>query len=256
MFFVLSKIFSYLLNPLFWIFSLLIIAYLLKNKKLSNKLFLISLIVFYLFSNRFLTDEIVRLWEIDYPSQNELNSQFEAVIVLGGGIVNYDYINKKLIFRENGDKLFQAIDLYKKKKVKKILVSGGPGHLIYRDQFEASFIKKYLINIDIPENDILVDSTSDNTFQNAINSKRILNDIFSQESRYLLITNATHMRRSIACFKKAGMHITAFPTSKNTGSRLWNFDHLFMPHLDSFTNLRTITHEMFGMLVYKIMGYI
>ncbi len=256
MFFVLSKFFSYLLNPIFWIFTLLIIAYLIKNKKTANKLFLISLIVFYLFSNRFLTDEIVRLWEIDYPSQTELNQQFEAAIVLGGGIVNYDYINKKLIFRENGDKLFQAITLYKTKKVKKILLSGGPGHLIYRDQYEASFIKKYLLEIDIPENDILVDSISDNTFQNAINSKQLLNTVFLQDSKYLLITNATHMRRSIACFKKAGLDITPFPTSKYTGIRLWNFEHLVIPHLDSFTNLRTITHEMFGMLVYKIMGYI
>lgn len=256
MFFFISKILSYLLNPLFWIFTLLIVAYFLKNKKIAKKIFLISLITFYLFSNRFICDEFLRIWEVKYPSQTSLNIQYDAAIVLGGSIVNYDYQTDRLIFRKNADRFLQAIDLYKSGKVKKILLTGGPGHLLYRDQYEAAFLKKYLLKIEIPLNDILLDSLSDNTRENAIESKKILQNTFPNGSNNLLITSTTHMKRGKACFDKAGIRTTAYPACKITGMRLYNIDHLFIPHLDSFDYWSDMIHEWVGYLTYKIMGYI
>ena len=256
MFFVISKILSYLLNPLFWIFSALIIAFFMKNKKFARKLFLISLIVFYLFSNRMICDEFLRIWEVDYPANESLLPQYEAAIVLGGGLANYDYNLKRVIFRSNTDKFLQAVDLYKSGKVKKILVSGGPGHLLYRDQYEAAFIKDFLLKVNIPESDILIDSLSDNTQQNAVNSKKILERVFPEGGDYLLITTTLHMKRSKACFDKVGLPTVVYPTCKVTGRRIYNFDHLFVPHLDSFEYWDAMIHEWVGYLTYKIMGYV
>lgn len=247
---------SYFLNPLFWIFTTLIIAYFLKNKIISRKLFLISLIVFYLFSNRFICDEFIRIWEVNYNVGLNQDIRYDAAIVLGGGIANYDYLLKRIIFRQNTDKLLQAVDLYKRNKVKKILLSGGPGHLIYRDQYEAAFLKSFLIKIDIPPNDILVDSLSDNTHISSFESKRILFENFKDGGNNLLITNAMHMRRSIACFKKAGVKFTAYPVNRITSERIYNFDHLFMPHLDSFEYWSDLFHEWVGYIIYKFMGYL
>ncbi|MEI6696532.1 MAG: YdcF family protein [Bacteroidota bacterium] len=256
MFFIVSKILSYLLNPLFWIFSLLILAYFHKNKTIGRKLLLISLIAFYLFSNRFICDEFIRRWEVDYPENTSFHDEFDVGIVLGGQIVNYDSQKARLIFKDQADRLLQAVDLYKQGKIKKVLLTGGPGHLIYRDQFEASFMKTYLLKLNIPENDIMVDSISDNTYQNAVFSKKLLDGLYPTGGKYLLITSSLHTRRSIAIFNKACLNVTAFPCSKITGKRLYNFDHLFMPHLNSFEYWRDLMHEWVGFIVYRIMGYL
>ncbi len=256
MFFVISKVLSYFLHPLFWIFTLLIFAYFIKNKATGRKLLLISLIVFYLFSNRFICDEFLRSWETDYPENSAFTAQYDVGIVLGGSIVNYDYQKGRYIFRQQADRLLQSVDLYKKGKINKILLTGGPGHLIFRDQYEAVFMKNFILTLGIPENDILIDSVSDNTYQNAIFSKKILETMYPNNGKYLLITSAMHMKRSLAVFKKAGIEVTAYPTSKITGKRLYNFDHLFLPHLNSFEYWNEMVHEWVGFVIYKIMGYV
>ncbi|NVN94994.1 MAG: YdcF family protein [Bacteroidetes bacterium] len=256
MFFVISKVLSYLLNPLFWIFTLLIIAYFIKNKKTGQKLLLISIIAFYLFSNRFICDEFIRIWEFDFPEKSFPKEQYDVGIVLSGDIVSYDYRTEKLIFRQQADRLIQAIDLYKQGKIKKILLTGGSGQLSFSNQPEASFMKKHAVKLGISENDILLDSISKNTFQNAAISKKMLEVAFPNGGRFLLITSALHIRRSLAVFKKASIIVDAYPTSKLTGIRLYNFEHLFVPHVSSFESWSDLIHEWVGYIIYKIMGYI
>jgi len=257
MFFVISKILSYLLSPLFWVFTLLIISFFIKRRKLlARKLFLIALISFYFFSNRFISDEFMRKWEVDYADSTQLLKTYDVGIVLGGGIVNFDYQKNRSIFKSNSDRLLQALELYKGGRIKKILLTGGPGNIIYKDQYEASFLKRYLINIGVPDSVILVDSLSDNTHQNAINSKNILTKIYPKGGSYLLITSSYHIRRAMACYKKEGINLTAYPTNKISGRRNYNFEYLFIPQLDSFHCWSDYIHEIVGYLMYKIVGYV
>jgi uncharacterized SAM-binding protein YcdF (DUF218 family) len=257
MFFVLSKILGYFLSPLFWILALLIIAFFIKKRKLlARRLFLISIIMFLFFSNRFISDEFMRRWEIEYTDTAKLASSYDVGIVLGGGIVTYDHLYKRNIFRMSSDRFLQALELYKTGRIKKMLFTGGPGNLIYKDQYEASFIKNYLINIGVPDSVILVDSLSDNTHQNAIYSKNILAKYYPNGGKYLLITSAKHMRRSLACYKKEGFDVDVYPTNKISGRRHYNIEYLFIPQLDSFQCWSDYLHEVVGYLTYKIMGYV
>ncbi|MFZ4739565.1 MAG: YdcF family protein [Bacteroidales bacterium] len=256
MFFVISKLLSYLLNPLFWVFTLLIIAYFIKNKKIGRKLLLISIIAFYLFSNRFICDEFIRLWEFDYPEKSSIDKQYDVGIVLGGGIINYDYDKDRLILREQADRLLQAIDLYKQGKINKILLTGGTGQLIHSNQYEASFLKSFAIKLGVPDSNIMVDSISYNTYQNAIFSKEILKKNYPCGGKFLLITSSLHTKRSLAVFKRSGIDVIAYPTCKIVSCRLYNFEHLFVPHVSSFESWSDLIHEWVGYIIYKIMGYI
>ncbi len=136
-----------------------------------------------------------------------------------------------------------------------MLISGGAGHLIYRDMLEASLLKSYLVKIGIPSADILVDSVSDNTHQNAVNTAKILNTGL-YGTKYLLITSSSHMRRAIACYKKQGLNCTPYPTNKMTGRRVYSFQHLFVPEIRSILFYDTLIHEILGYTVYKTMGYV
>ena len=255
MFFIVSKILSYLLTPLFWVLALLIVALLVKSKKLSKRLILLSVVLFYLLSNHYLVDVFMRNWE--YPVQNLKadSSYYDAGVVLGGGIITYNEEDKRLIFRSSADRGLQALQLYKQGRIKKILITAGPGSLVYRDKFESSYFRDYLISIGVPASDIISDSLAENTRQNAVNSKKILDKLYPK-GNFLLITSAIHMRRSLGCFKKVGLKVTPYAVGRLSTSPYHNVEYLFIPDLDALQYWSYLVHEWAGYLIYKITGYI
>jgi vancomycin permeability regulator SanA len=141
MFFYVSKVLYFLLCPLTWIVILLIIGVFIKNAARARKIFIAALIALLCFSNSALIDEMLRLWEVPYA--NTQNGQhYEAGIVLGGGMVTFDKDYDRLIFRENTDRFLQALDLYKKGIIKKIIVCGGPGSIVFRETIEGLLIER------------------------------------------------------------------------------------------------------------------
>lgn len=97
-------------------------------------------------------------------------------------------------------RLDAAINLYQNKKVKKILVSGGIGFLsINRFHKEADKMQKYLISKGISANDIIIEDKSRNTYENIINSAKILENNYSlPRTKIILITSDFHLKR---CFE-------------------------------------------------------
>ncbi|MDD3875942.1 MAG: YdcF family protein [Bacteroidales bacterium] len=256
MFFIISKVLSFLLNPIIWVFILLIFVLFLKNQKKKKKWLFITLGIIYFFSNSFIIAELYRLWEIKPTKTEDLLPYYDVGVVLGGGMATYDSEYDRLTFRHNPDRIMQAVYLYNEHKIGKILISGGSGSLIFRDMRESVLLKDFLVStLHLPENDILIDSISDNTYQNALQSKYILNEQFS-EPKVLLITSAFHMRRSIMCFRKQGINVTPYATNLNAGPRRYHIDHLLIPSLWSMGMWSALLHEIIGIGTYKVMGYI
>ena len=255
MFFVLAQILSFLITPLIWIITLFLLALFLKNKKWAKRCLIYGVIVSSFFSNSFISDIAVGLWEYPITLDNQMDSSYDVGIVLGGGMITIDAQNKRMTFRNNVDRMLQAVELYKKGKIKKMLFSSGAGSLIYRDMLESALLKKYLVSIGIPDSVILVDSLSDNTYQNAIYSKQILKKN-CPNGKYLLITSSIHMRRAMGCFKKAGINIVPYSTNKQIGRFVFDFKHYLIPSIEAFGAWDSLIHELVGCIVYRIKGYL
>lgn len=255
MFFIVSKILSYLLTPLFWVLALLIVSLFVKSKKLSRRLILLSVVLFYLLSNHYLMDLFMRSWE--YPVKNLAQDEkvYDVGIVLGGGIITYNEDDKRLIFRNSADRGLQALQLYKQGRIRKILITAGPGSLIYRDKFESGYYRDFLIRIGVPASDIITDSLANNTYQNAVNSKAIMDKLYPG-GRFLLITSAMHMRRSLGCFEKVGLKVTPYAVGRLSTLPYYNVEYLFIPDLEALQNWSFLMHEWIGYLIYKVTGYI
>jgi len=215
---------------------------------------LVSIIMFLFFSNSFITDGFIRLWERPVVKIQDIDEVYDVGIVLGGGMITYEKQTDKLTFRSNVDRIMQAVELYKAGKIKDILISGGPGSLLYRDMYEAVLLKRFLLKIDIPDSIIYIDSVSDNTHQNAVFSKEIIDEIFP-DGKFLLITSAIHMKRAKACFSKTGIEVDEYCTNKYVGERRYQFDYLFVPFMVNFLLWDELIHEVIGSIVYSIMGY-
>jgi uncharacterized SAM-binding protein YcdF (DUF218 family) len=258
MFFILSKLLTFLITPILWVIILLIWSVLTKIETRKKKLFWSALIVLYVFSNEFLMDMTVGRWEFHAPDssyQEQKDQPYSYAIVLGG-MTWYDTKKERPQFLRSGDRLFQAIWLLKQQKVKKILISGGSGSLSTPDIKEAGNLKKWMVQIGIPDSLIVIENASDNTHENAVFSKKLLDSLNYKNEKVLLITSAAHMRRSIACFKKAGItNLFPYPTDSYSSAFRIEFDHCLIPNAETLTASTIMIHEMVGYLIYKMEGY-
>lgn len=254
MFFYFSKILHFFVSPLSWIMILLVLALWWRNRPRGKKLLVAAVCVFFVFSNSFIVGELARLSEVPMVGDNELK-KYDAAIVLGGGMITIDRPADRLIFQQNTDRVLQAVMLYKRGVVKKLLISGGSGSMVYKDMLEAPLLKRYLVLTGIPSENILVDSLSRNTYENAVNSAKILRDSLPGGS-FLLITSALHMKRAQGCFTKQGVATEMFPANKITGQhRRWDAAYLIVPNFENFTLWEKLLHEWIGYLVYLLAGY-
>ena len=255
MFFFLSKILAFIIAPYTWLFFGLFFLL----KKVWNtpfKKWVLGLTIFmYVISNSFLMDEIVRAWEYCDDDIYLKDTKYDIAIVLGG-MGRIDERQQRFDFGFSGDRLFQTLELYHKKRLGKLLITGGSGSISHPEHREAIYIKKYLKAISIPDSAIMIENNSKNTYENAVFTKQIL-DSMQFNGSILLVTSSFHMRRALAIFKKTGYkNMTPYITNKFTGERKFQFDYCFIPNIEAVFSLNLILHEMAGYVTYKLKGYL
>ena len=252
MFFIFSKLLVFTISPLVWIIVLLFFSLLSKYPDRKRKCLRWALVLTLFFSNAFLFDECSRLWEIPATRFENLKS-YEAGIVLGGMSV-YDQDLDRAQFYRGVDRLIQTVELYRRGVIKKIIFTGGSGRLLHPEMKEGNYINRYLLYMGIPQKDFLFERESQNTRENALFTKDLL-DKENIKGNFLLITSAFHMRRSLGCFNKAGIFAEPYSADRYAGPRKYEFDHLFIPDASIIDSWNYLIHEMAGFITYKIMGY-
>ena len=218
----LSAVLSLVLSPFNWILVLLLAAWLFRKKKVRHFLLAAALIVFVLFGNPYLLNVFAKKYQ---PARVVVASLpvYTAGIV-PGGFASVDE-SADGYFNASSDRFIQAVKLYHNKKIKHLLISGGNGKKDNPDFGEAAFVKKELIQFGIPDSVIFIEDASNNTYENAIHSKRIL-DSLKLSPPYLLITSAFHLPRAVITFKNAGVPVVGFPCNYTEGLDPFSWDDL------------------------------
>lgn len=216
---------------------------------------LAGVIIFFFFSNSFIFNEFCRQWEVHGTPIDEVRT-YEVGIVLGG-MAEFNNDIGVLSIRRGGDRIWQAISLYKKGKIKKILLSGDNGYISDRGLHESEQFKEVLVQWGIPAKDIMVESVSKNTHENAMETRMILTDSLPNVDSCLLITSGNHMRRAMACFARENVNVAPYSTDLYTGpERAFYWDQLLVPSVDTFTEWNFLIKEWVGYIAYDIVGYI
>ena len=253
MFFILSKIFSFLFSPLSWVFLLIIISYFLKNKQKRKRLLYTAVIILYLFSNNTLYYKVDSFW--GKPSLKIPVNKCYPFAIVPGGMANFDDNTQRIRFSCSADRLMQAIYLYKKGVVNKILISGGSGNLLYPEMRESEIILNYLIEIGIPKGDVFIENKSRNTHENAFFTSKILRK-YAVSDTCLLITSAIHMRRAEACFRKEGVKVIPYATSQLIDKYEFSIDNMFLPKASVLNSWQQLLHEIAGFVIYWVREYV
>ncbi|MGL5891120.1 MAG: YdcF family protein [Bacteroidia bacterium] len=252
MFFILSKVFAFLLMPFTWAMLLLLWAILSKKPVVKRRALLAGILVLYLFSNRFVLDSVMRAWEIPATPEPAAGT-YDAIIVLGGTRA-WDEQLDRVQFTRGGDRLFQGLQLMRKGVAPKLIFTGGSGSLRNQDKLEANWINSWLNRAGLNDSNIVFENKSRNTHENAAFTKPLLG---SGNGRYLLVTSAFHMRRSVACFAHEGIKVVPYSADRYSGGPpRYQLDYLLLPESDVMQGWNQLMHEWVGCISYSISGYI
>lgn len=241
--------------PLTLIIGAMLVSLFLKSKKWRRRLQIFAVVLLLVCSNSVFTNKIFRLWEVPVTPIEQLSSSRTVGIVLSGVIKKEKTPHDRVYFSEGADRVTHAIQLYKAGEIQKIVISGGMGSFSKSQIREAPQLKEVMLMCNIPDQDIIIESQSRNTRQNAVFTSEILKTQFP-DYHYLVITSAFHMRRSIACFEKVGLSVTGFSTDFKTGDYPPKFTSYIIPSPSAIYRWHLLVKELIGMAAYKVMGYI
>ncbi|MBC7388545.1 MAG: YdcF family protein [Opitutaceae bacterium] len=255
MFFIISKILHFFLVPLNWIIVLLIIS-LFVSPRNAKRLIISSLILLYVYTTDFVLNILFK--QIEYPLVwfKDLPNDYDAAIVLGGMAAAGKKPDDRTHFPGSPDRLLHAIQLYKLGKVKRIILSGGSGEIIGKKIPEAEYLKNVLLLCEVPDSAIFIENESRNTHENALFSKKLIQDQIKNASpKLLLITSAWHMKRSMGCFEKERLNVTAFPVDSQLPEKNLYLSS-FIPNQWNPGRWQILIHEYFGFISYSLSGYL
>lgn len=237
-----------LLPPVPWLLMLLAVLIFWRRSWARRLLALTFLVIFILHSgpvNYFLRYPL----ESRYPPliDPERAGNYDAIVVLTGGSVAAEGL---IPFPSVDERMFRRLDeawrLYRLRP-KPIIVSGGHVNPFTPAKDENRIAREFLIRWGVPEKHVIGESESRDTFENALESGKIL----AQRGwkRYLLVTSALHMPRSMLVFSRLAGEPVPAPGDFSLGKfELSPFD--FFPNESVAPKMFATLHEYVGLLNY------
>ena len=265
MFYYLSKALPPLVYPLGLAVLLLVASLFLRRwPRWQTALTMVAILVLWLGGNRLVAMTVVRSLEWQYEPPAVL-PQAEVIVVLGGGVYPPGPPRPMTEMNEAGDRLTYAAKLYQDGVAPYLLLSGG-GVTVdgQRLRPEAENMADLLVLMGVPREALWLETASRNTYENAVESKRILEP--KGIDRIVLVTSALHMPRSAAIYAKQGFdgnpgahrlpgdqRLTGPSTRRPTcrfNSTTWR------PAPSTWKILTDAVKEYIGWLVYRVRGWL
>ena len=257
MFFLASKILWYLLNPFNIILLLFISGWILLSRKpkIGKALLTSALILIFLCGLSPIPTVLIRTLEnriLARPVPNRI----DGIIILAGG-VDMKLSRRGLIeLRAEADRIVEGVILAKRHPEAKVVITGGTGFLGQSDALrEADGLAKLARSLGIPSERIIIERNSRNTHEHAVEMAKLLKG--KKNEKWLLITSAAHMPRSVGCFRKVGLSPIPYPVDYKTEVAVYDAlsMSMFVPTLGNIGCFSQSLHEWIGLIVYRLMGY-
>jgi uncharacterized SAM-binding protein YcdF (DUF218 family) len=254
-FFTLSKVFGFFALPTNFLLSLGILGVLLlctRFMRLASWFIVTSVVLLAVAGLSPLGNVLILPLEERFPPWDAAHGPPDGIVMLGGAISPQVSVERGTIaLQEGGARLVVTAELGLRYPKARIVISAGPGALVYDEGPEAGVAVRELEALGIAHERITAEEQSRNTVENAVFSRLIANP--QPGEHWILVTSAFHMPRAIATFRAAGFPIEAYPVDFRTGGPA----DALRPFGIASRGLRltdTALHEWMGLLVYRLTG--
>ncbi len=176
------------------------------------------------------------------------NPRGDVIILLGGGVYGDvpDLSGTGTPSEEMDGRIITAVRLQKKLNIP-VIISGGS---VQGKKAEAPIVKRFLADLGVPLNKILMEAKSRDTIENAKYTCEICRK--QGYRKPLLVTSAFHMKRAITSFEKIDCKVLPVPAAFKAGKqRKYGWED-FLPDISALEGTTLALHEYVGFLFYKI----
>ena len=188
--------------------------------------------------------------ETRFPPFEHDREHVDGIIILGGSLAPETTMRLgQADLNEAGERVLAAVELSRLYPESRILLSGGSGRLIEEAYSEAEATAEVLVRLGVPRERMIIEGRSRNTHENAVFSREMAEP--APGERWLLVTSAWHMPRSMGVFRQAGFDVTAYPVDFRTvASR--NLTAPFVAVSEGLRRFDVATREWVGLVVYYL----
>lgn len=257
MMFLLSKLLAFALQPLFWVMLLLLGGLLLwpRRPRLGRGLAWAALLTLVVSTWTPIPVALMHRLEAQHPAPPPALDlgPYAGVVVLGGAL-SYSALweaHDKVALNEAAERMTEAVALARLHPHLKVLFTGGNASLTGKGQTEAMRARMFFERMGVPAAQMLYEDQSRNTAENASLSAALPG--VDKKARWLLLTSANHMPRSMGVFLKAGWNVTPYPVDYRTTGQL---DWLDFSLASGPETWHGVLHETLGYHVYRWLGRI
>lgn len=248
LFFSLSKIFWILAQPDHFLFILLLLGLFLWRSWVGVVMVWGVMLTLITISIYPLGNFMLRPLEQRFaqPELDTLAEPIAGIIVLGGGEdAELSAIHNRPEFNHGAERLMVVPALMKRYPKVKVIFTGGSGDILTPEYRGGDVARQWLTEQGLGAR-MLIESDSRNTHQNALYTRDIIEELKPKpEGKWLLVTSAFHMPRSVGVYRNAGIDVLAYPVDYRAGK------DRFHPDLNSnMKGINTAVREWIGLLAY------
>lgn len=196
-------------------------------------------------------------WETPRAVRSSLPAVSDVAVVLGGLSDPTSSTDEHWEFNQAVERITEAVALYREGRVRALLITSGSGDLLNQEVKEAPALVAWTQAMGVPAEDIILESASRNTRENATLSLPLAEA--RDFSSFVLVTSASHMPRSAAIFRKAGYEadgrtLVLWPVDTQQSDTKFPLNAL--PNPGALATVHSVIREMLGYAVYWAQGYL
>jgi uncharacterized SAM-binding protein YcdF (DUF218 family) len=189
-----------------------------------------------------------------FPSWQAEGRAPDGIVVLGGSIDSeVSTVRNTLETDASSERVFAMLELARRYPNARIVFSGGSGNLVGDMIAEAPIAGELLKQFGVAPDRIILESSSRTTAENATMTRDLVAP--KPGERWLLVTSAFHMPRSIGVFRAIGFEVEPYPVDWRTRGWVdlrWPFDKLSA----GLARTDVAVHEWVGLIAYRLSGRI
>ena len=257
LFFILSKTLGAILLPTNLLIGVGVVGAILMVTRfaaLGRKLVIASVLLLVVCGLSPLGTLLLYPLEQRFPPWDAARGAPDGIIVLGASIeADLSAAHGTPVVRSAPDRIIAAAALAHRYPNARIVFSGGSANLISNDAKEADFAGAIFESLGIDKSRLIMERRSRNTLENAEFSKALVAP--KDGERWLLVTSAFHMPRSVGLFRKAGFAVEPYPVDWRAGGRGDPFAFTNVA-LDGLGRTDTALREWIGLIAYRATGKI
>jgi uncharacterized SAM-binding protein YcdF (DUF218 family) len=256
LFFALSKTLGVMMLPTNLLISLGLVGALLTATRFARtgrRLLVASALLLALCAFSPLGTLLLYPLESRFPPWDAARGAPDGIIVLGGPIdADLSVAHEAPVIRSAPDRIVATVALAHRYPNARIIFTGGSPNLISNDAREADYAGAVFESLGVDKSRLIMERSSRNTLENALFTKALAEPKPGQ--RWLLVTSAYHMPRSVGLFRKAGFPVEPYPVDWRVGTSMR--DALaFSPFAgDGLSRTDTAVREWLGLFAYWITG--